>query len=108
LPTIAWAEDGKPPAYALDGGVYAASSAVNFARQTGLFSSFDEINDFDAEPAISRGVAFVPALAGLACPHWDRSARGAWMGLSLDTSRTDMVQAVLEGIAFRVGEVKAA
>src|SRR5690606_8897751 len=28
LPTIAWVEDGQPPVYALDGGVYAASSAV--------------------------------------------------------------------------------
>lgn len=108
LPTIAWVEDGQPPVYALDGGVYAASSAVNFARQIGLFSSFDDINHFNAAPAISRGIAFVPALAGLACPHWDRSARGAWMGLALDTSKTDMVQAVLEGIAFRVAEVKAA
>ncbi|AXV17640.1 glycerol kinase (plasmid) [Neorhizobium sp. SOG26] len=107
LPTIAWVEAGKPPVYALDGGVYAASSAVNFARQIGLFSSFDEINHFDTKPAIARGLAFVPALAGLACPHWDRNARGAWMGLSLDTSKTDMMQAVLEGVAFRVAEVKA-
>src|SRR5690606_7513402 len=57
--------------------------------------------------AISRGLVFVPALAGLAAPHWDRSARGAWLGLSLDMTRIDMMQAVLEGIAFRVGEVLA-
>lgn len=105
LPTIAWVEDGKPPVYALDGGVYAASSAVNFARQLGLFSTFDDISRFDAEPAIARGIAFVPALAGLACPHWDRKARGAWMGLSLDTTPIDMSQAVLEGVAFRMAEV---
>jgi glycerol kinase len=108
LPTIAWAEDGKPPVYALDGGIYAASSAVNFARQLGLFADFEEINHFEAEPAISRGIAFVPALAGLACPHWDRTARGAWMGLSLATTRGDLAQAVLEGVAFRMGEVMAA
>jgi glycerol kinase len=105
LPTIAWVEDGKPPVYALDGGVYAASSAVNFARQLGLFCTFDDINRFDAEPAIARGIAFVPALSGLACPHWDRKARGAWMGLSLDTTPIDMSQAVLEGVAFRMAEV---
>ncbi len=108
LPTIAWMEHGKLPVYALDGGVYAASSAVNFARQLGFFSSFEEINHFDAAPAVSRGIAFVPALAGLACPHWDRMARGAWMGLSLATTRSDMAQAVLEGVAFRMAEVMAA
>jgi hypothetical protein len=55
--------------------------------------------------AASKGLIFVPALSGLACPHWDRSARGSWMGLSLHTTATDMVQAVLEGVAFRTAEV---
>lgn len=105
LPTIAWAETGKQPVYALDGGVYAASSAVNWARQLGLFSRFDDINHFDAVPAVTRGIAFVPSLAGLACPHWDRAARGAWMGLALDTKPIDLAQAVLEGVAFRMVEV---
>lgn len=108
LPTVAWAEGGKPVVYALDGGVYAASSAVNWARRLGLFQSFGEIDDFSAPPAISRGLAFVPALAGLACPHWDRAARGAWMGMSLDTQPVDLAQAVLEGVAFRTAEVMEA
>lgn len=107
LPTIAWQKAGEPPTFALDGGVYAASSAINWARDIGLFETFDQINSFDAEPSVSRGLIFVPALSGLACPHWDRQARGTWMGLSLDTSASDMAQAVLEGIAFRMVEVMA-
>ncbi len=107
LPTIAWAENGLEPMYALDGGIYTASSAVNWARNLGLFDEFSQINRFARESAVSRGLVFVPALSGLAAPHWDRSARGAWFGLGLDTTRLDMVQAVLEGIAFRVGEVLA-
>lgn len=104
LPTIAWAEQGADLVYALDGGVYAAASAVNWARSLGLFSDWGEIEHFDAEPAISRGIAFVPALAGLAAPHWDRAARGGWLGLDLGTTRSDMMQAVLEGVAFRMAE----
>lgn len=96
---------GKETAYALDGGVYNASSAVDWARSLGLFSEFSEIDRFEAAPAISRDLAFVPALSGLACPHWDRRAGGMWLGLSLDTTRRDMMQAVLEGIAFRAAEV---
>lgn len=106
LPTIAWAEDGRPAVHALDGGVATASAAVNWARGLGLFADWREIEGF-AEPAIARGLAFVPALAGLAAPHWDRSAKGAWFGLTLDTSPRDMAQAVLEGIAFRMAEVMA-
>lgn len=107
LPTVAWARAGAPAVHALDGGVFAASAALNWARDLGLFRDWSEIASFDTSPAIARGLAFVPALAGLACPHWDRRARGAWMGLGLDTTPRDMVQAVLEGVAFRMAEVMA-
>lgn len=108
LPTIAWQKEGEPPTYALDGGVYCAASAVEWARSLGLFSEYAEIGGFGRPPAIERGLAFVPALAGLACPHWNRSSRGAWLGLALDTTPADMMQALLEGVAFRTAEVVAA
>ncbi|WMS44713.1 FGGY family carbohydrate kinase [Acuticoccus sp. MNP-M23] len=108
LPTVLWQRAGQAPRYGLDGAVYSAAAAVNWAQGLGLFKSFDEIERFDAPPAIGRGLAFVPALSGLACPRWDRSARGAFLGLSLDTTPRDMMQAVLEGIALRLAEVAAA
>ena len=107
LPTVAWQQAGDAPVYALDGGVYCASSAVNWARSLGLFGAFAEIDSFEQPPAITRGLAFVPALTGLACPHWDRSAAGLWIGMSLDTTRRDLVQSVLEGVALRACEVIA-
>lgn len=105
LPTIAWQHAGQPPVYALEGGVYAASAAVNWAQGLGLFDDLTTLNRFDHPSAAARGLVFVPALAGLACPHWNRAARGAWFGLSLDTTRSDMMQALIEGIAFRMAEV---
>lgn len=108
LPTVAWQLSGAKPVYALDGGVYCASSAINWARSLGLFNDFAEINAFDPPSAIAQNLAFVPALTGLACPHWDRSAAGLWIGLSLDTTSLMMVQAIIEGVAFRAAEVLAA
>ncbi|WP_374654748.1 FGGY family carbohydrate kinase [Dongia sp.] len=108
LPTIAWRLRDAAPAYALDGGVYNAASAVNWARGLGLFGDYAEIDSFAAASAISRDIAFVPALSGLGCPYWDRSAAGMWLGLGLDTSKSDMMQALLEGVALRAGEVIAA
>ena len=108
LPTVAWQHAGAAPVYALDGGVYAASSAVNWARGLGLFAEWDQINAFAHDSAADRGLFFVPALAGMACPHWNRAARGAWMGLGLETTAPDMMQALLEGVAFRMAEVIAA
>ena len=105
LPTIAWRIGDAPCTYALDGGVYNAASAINWGRGLGLFGDYAEIACFDAAPAISRNLAFVPALSGLGCPYWDRSAAGLWLGLGLDTTKADMMQAVLEGIALRADEL---
>lgn len=107
LPTVAWHFAGGPVEYALDGAVYSAAAAVNWARGLGLFADFDQIADFAAPPAIDRGLMFLPALTGLACPHWDRQARGAWVGLSMDHGAADLMQAVLEGVALRLAEVLA-
>ena len=90
LPTLAWKIGAAAPDFAIDGGVYNAASAVNWAKGLGLFADFAEISAFDAPPAITRGLAFVPALSGLACPHWDRSAAGLWLGLGLETTRADL------------------
>ena len=48
------------------------------------------------------------SLSGLACPHWDRQARGTWAGLSIDHGAEDLMKAILEGIAFRAAEVMRA
>jgi glycerol kinase len=108
LPTVAWQIGDAPAEFAVDGGIYNAASAVNWARGLGLFKDYAEINRFEKASAISRGLAFVPALSGLACPHWDRNASGLWLGLGLDTTKQDMMQALLEGIALRAAEVMSA
>ena len=107
LPTVAW-RLGAQTIYAVDGGVYNAGSALDWARRLGLFSQFTEIEKFDAPSAIERGIVFVPALSGLACPYWDRSAAGLWLGMGLDTSPRDLVQAVFEGVALRSAQAVAA
>jgi glycerol kinase len=90
LATIAWQIDGKPT-YAMDGGVYDASAAVEWAGRLGLFTDFSELAAFDEPPAIGRQLAFVPALSGLACPHWDRSATALWVGMNGSTTRPGYV-----------------
>ncbi len=105
LPTVAWQKSGKQPVYALDGGIFTASAALNWAKSLGLFSDFSEINEFEGPAAIDGGLVFVPALSGLACPHWDSKARGTWLGLSLDHDPQQLVRAILEGVAFRAAEV---
>ena len=45
-------------------------------------------------------VYFLPYLMGERSPHNDPYARGTFIGMTMDTTRSDMTQAVLEGVAF--------
>ena len=47
-----------------------------------------------------NSVFFLPYLMGERSPYNDPNARGAFIGMHLRTSREDMTQAVLEGVAF--------
>ena len=47
-------------------------------------------------------VYFLPYLMGERSPINDTDARGAFVGMTMDTSRADMTQAMLEGVAFAI------
>ena len=47
-------------------------------------------------------VYFLPYLMGERSPINDTDARGTFVGMSMDTRREDMLQAVLEGVAFAI------
>ena len=47
-------------------------------------------------------VFFLPYLMGERSPINDVNARGTFVGMTMDTSRSDLVQAVLEGVAFAI------
>ncbi len=49
-----------------------------------------------------NNIYFLPYLMGERSPLNDPYARGAFIGLSMDSTRADMTQAVLEGVAFAI------
>jgi glycerol kinase len=100
LPTIAWHRNGEAATYAIEGGVYDAGSALEWAKNIGLFTAMEELASFEGTSALSRGIIFVPALSGLAAPYWDRKAAPLFIGMDHGTDRRDLVRAVLEGIAM--------
>ncbi len=76
----------------------AAASLAWWAGVTGL----DEAALLDELPPIERPseAIFLPYLAGERTPHNDGAIRGCFAGLTLETGRPAMTQAVLEGVAF--------
>ena len=61
-----------------------------------------EQQDITDEKLGTNDVYFLPYLMGERSPINDTDARGTFVGMRLDTKRTDIVQAVLEGVAFAV------
>ncbi len=55
-----------------------------------------------AEKLGRNHVFFLPYLMGERSPINDVNARGCFVGMTMDTSRADLVQAVLEGVAFAI------
>ncbi|MDA0865812.1 MAG: glycerol kinase GlpK [Cyanobacteria bacterium] len=110
LSTIAWSqagEGGQPQVgYALEGSMFTAGACIQWLRDGLKVIS----NAADTEPMAQKvsdngGGFFVPALSGLGAPHWDMTARGAFLGLTGGVQREHMVRAVLEAIAYEVKEV---
>ncbi|AQS88571.1 glycerol kinase [Neoasaia chiangmaiensis NBRC 101099] len=77
----------------------AAASLAWWSRVSGL-SEGELLAELPEKPIAPSPVVFAPYLSGERTPHNDGSIRGAFIGLSQDTTRTQMTQAVLEGVAF--------
>ena len=77
-------------------------AAVLWLRdQIGLIRDFDELDELSrATPAGSDRVIFTPWLNGERTPVDDHTIRGGWNNLSLNTTRSDLVRSVLEGVAY--------
>ncbi|MBQ9065121.1 MAG: carbohydrate kinase [Blautia sp.] len=56
-------------------------------------------------PAGSNGTMFFPYLMGERAPLWNSHAKGMFIGMSLDTTRADMLRSIFEGTAFAVRHV---
>ncbi len=109
LSTIAWSEkqgDTVKVGYALEGAMFTSGACIQWLRDgLKLFENAAETAEMAEQVPDSNGVYFVPALSGLGAPHWDMTARGAFMGLTGGATREHMVRSVLEAIAFQVKEV---
>ena len=74
-----------------------------------LMEDIFQTKDYGAEQAPitpdklgSNHVFFLPYLMGERSPINDPNARGTFVGMTMDTTRADITQAVLEGVAFAI------
>ncbi len=58
LPCLCWKFGNDAPMFGVDGGIYNAASAINWARSLTLFDDYEELNDFSYPTALTRGPPF--------------------------------------------------
>ncbi|WP_299943059.1 glycerol kinase GlpK [uncultured Microbulbifer sp.] len=105
LATVACDVHGAP-AYAVEGSVFTAGSAVQWLRdELGLIQQAAETEIIAQSIPDTRGVYLVPAFSGLGAPHWNPLARGTICGLSRGAGRAELVRATLESIAYQSDEL---
>jgi len=105
LTTVACDARGRPT-YALEGSVFSAGAAIQWLRDgLGLIAHAGETERIAREIPDTAGVYFVPALVGLGAPHWEADARGTIVGLTRGTTKSHLVRAALEAMAFGTKDV---
>lgn len=62
----------------------------------------DLSRDIESAKAGSNGLLFLPYLLGERSPRWNPDAKGAFIGLKMEHSKSDMLQAVFEGVAMNL------
>ena len=93
-----------------DGGYHLMGCILSAAScNKWLMDDIFKTDDYPAEQApitedkLGRNrVFFLPYLMGERSPINDTNARGTFTGMSMDTTRADLTQAVLEGVAFAI------
>ena len=114
--TIAWdlgslgslGSVGSGPSWALEGNIRCAGATVQWLADV-LQVTPDELaqlaqqaNNHDDQ---AGQPVLVPAFGGLGAPWWDPHAVGLISGLTLGTSRADLMYAAIDSIAHQVADV---
>jgi len=78
---------------------------LEVANMTGADSYNFITEQADKAPNGSKGLLYLPYLAGERTPLWDPFARGVFFGFTLGHNRCDFFRSVLEGTAFAIRHV---
>jgi glycerol kinase len=102
LCSLAWSTP-EETAYISEGTVNSVGTIFDWLVEFGCLKSPGEIDR--AVKSARERIFLVPALAGLGAPYWASHARTGLLGLGPATSKTDLVRAAVEGVAFLVRDI---
>ncbi|WP_405210976.1 glycerol kinase GlpK [Dokdonia sp. Asnod2-E02] len=97
--------DGKVK-YALEGSIFAGGASVQWLRdKLDVIDHAQDTESICVNTPATDDLYVVPAFAGLGAPHWDMDAKGAIYGLTLDSTKNDIIKATVDAIAYQTRDV---
>lgn len=100
-------DDRAPGGWCVTGCMLSAGGSLAWARD--VLAPGTPFETLMAEAATAPpgcdGLVFLPYLTGERCPHADPGARGGWVGLTARHTRAHLLRAVVEGVAFGLGQI---
>ena len=86
-----------------DIGVYLQNKNISESVEALNINLYDYMEDVISQiPAGSNGTVFTPWLHGNRCPFEDPNAAGMFFNIKIETDKTEMIRAVVEGICFHM------
>ncbi|WP_453976809.1 glycerol kinase GlpK [Brevundimonas sp. Marseille-Q4549] len=105
LGTLAYQAEGRT-AYALEGSIFSAGSAIQWLRDgAGMISESRQSEAMAQGLPDNGGVYLVPGFTGLGAPWWEPEARGTVVGLTRDSGPAHFVRAALEALAYQTRDL---
>lgn len=105
LGTLGYQAEGRT-AYALEGSIFSAGSAIQWLRDgVKLISESRQSEALAQSLADNGGVYLVPGFTGLGAPWWEPEARGTVVGLTRDSGPAHFVRAALEALAYQTRDL---
>ena len=84
-------------------GVYLEKKDITGGQEAVYASLYDYLTEtVEQVPPGAGGVLFTPWLHGNRCPFEDPAAAGMFFNIRLDTGKTELIRAVLEGICYHL------
>lgn len=103
--TVAFSALGKV-FYAFEGNIHCTGATIKWlVEQLKILDTPQEIEGYATSVDDNGGVYFVPAFVGLGAPWWESDVKAAIWGMTLGTTKSHILRAALESIAYQVKDL---
>lgn len=84
-------------------GIFIEKKKITDRTEKAYTSLYDYMTEvIDSVPAGANGVIFTPWLHGNRCPFEDPNAAGMFFNININTGKSDMLRAVIEGVCYHL------